>query len=224
MTPAETLAAKHPHGTRVRYMTGCKCGMCRAANSRYECDRAKARANGDWNGVVPATRARARLRMLAQHGIGRRLVEEISGVGNFTLQEIKNGRKKKLRARTERRILAVTTEARGARTLVQATPVWAQIDELLTEGCLTKGQIARGIGNRMPALQIGKAVVTAETAMRVARLHAKIMAGRGGRRQAKTRPVAQGYRSRSGMVPTFPLAGTSKSGLPAGGFSARDQK
>jgi hypothetical protein len=192
MTPLEALAAKHSHGTRVRYMTGCKCMLCRAANSRYETERAKARANGDWNGVIPAVRARAHLKMLAKAGIGRRLVEAISGVGNSTLQEIKTGRKKNIRARTERRILAVTTEARAARTLVQAGPVWAQINRLLREG-FTQTELARRLGSeaKTPALQLNGRVVTAQNAMRVERLHAIVMAGAGLTHRPNPRPVAQ---------------------------------
>jgi hypothetical protein len=48
------LAEKKSHGTRIKYMAGCRCLICRAANSNYECARAKARKNGQWNGLVPS--------------------------------------------------------------------------------------------------------------------------------------------------------------------------
>lgn len=200
MTPLQVLAAKHAHGTRVRYVTGCKCMLCRAANSRYETERAKARANGDWNGIIPAVRARRHLKMLAKHGIGRRLVQDISGVANSALQEIKNGSKRNIRARTERRILAVTIDARASRTLVKAGPVWAQINRLLREG-FTQTELARRLGSRakVPALQLNGRVVTAQNAMRVERLHSIVMAGAGLNHRPNTQPVAQGPRLFSRM-------------------------
>ena len=47
--------AAEPHGTRHRYLSGCKCVPCRAANSRYSTERAAAQRAGDWRGFVPAT-------------------------------------------------------------------------------------------------------------------------------------------------------------------------
>lgn len=118
LTSLEVLADRHPHGTRVRYMTGCKCMLCRAANSRYETERALARKNGDWNGLVFADRARAHIKMLSRRGIGRDLVADVSGISRSMIADIKACRKLRIRARTEKRILAVSEEARASRTLV----------------------------------------------------------------------------------------------------------
>jgi hypothetical protein len=193
MTPLEDLAAKHPHGTRVRYVTGCKCMLCRAANSRYEVERAKARANGDWNGLVPAWMARKHLFSLSVQGIGRDTVAEASGVSITVICEIKAGKKKQIRLRTHKAIMAVDATARAGRTLVKAGPVWVQINRLLREG-FTQTELARRLGSRakVPALQLNGQVVTAENAMRVERLHATIMAGSGIRgRQPVLRSIAQ---------------------------------
>ena len=103
MTDLAVLRERHPHGTRVRYMTGCKCMLCRAANSRYESDRAVARKNGDWNGIVPATMARCHLLKLSRRGIGRRLIAEACGVSQSTLAAIKARRKTNIQARTSPR-------------------------------------------------------------------------------------------------------------------------
>ena len=51
--------AEQPHGTRSRYVSGCKCVPCRAANSRYQSGRFYAIRDGDWNGFVNAATARA---------------------------------------------------------------------------------------------------------------------------------------------------------------------
>lgn len=56
LKPIAQLAANRDHGDRVRYLAGCRCTDCRRANSAYESARQKARAAGDWNGFVLATR------------------------------------------------------------------------------------------------------------------------------------------------------------------------
>ncbi len=176
MTPLEVLAERHPHGTRVRYVTGCKCMLCRAANSRYETERALARKNGDWNGLVFADRARAHLRMLSRRGIGRRLIADACGISDSMLHEIKIGRKRRIRARTERAILATNEHLRGDKTLVLARPVWAKVDLLLRHG-FSKAEIARRIGLKRPAIQFDRHIVTARTAMLIEKLCATVFAG-----------------------------------------------
>lgn len=193
LTAAEVLAERHPHGTRVRYVTGCKCMLCRAANSRYETDRAKARANGDWNGLVPAWMARKHLLRLSSQGIGRDTVAQASGVSVTVICEIKARTKKNIRMRTHKAIMAVDRTARAAKTLVEAAPVWAQINRLLREG-FTQTELARRLGSRakVPALQLNGRVVTAQNAMRVEKLHAMVMAGSGIRgRQPVLRSIPQ---------------------------------
>lgn len=98
---------KLQHGTRAKYSTGCRCVPCRAANSRYESERLRARADGDHNPLVSATAAQAHLVTLSQAGIGRRRVQQLCGVTDTVLHEVKTGRKLQIRARTERLILGV---------------------------------------------------------------------------------------------------------------------
>jgi hypothetical protein len=154
--------------------------LCRAANSRYETERALARKNGDWNGIVPAIRAQVHLKMLARRGVGRRLISQVCGISDWRLQDIKKGRQLRIRARAERAILAVTEEVLGEATLVDARPVWAQINRLLREG-FSQSELARRLGStaRTPALQICGDAVTARTAMKVEKLHRSVMAGTG---------------------------------------------
>lgn len=54
LKPVAELAEQRSHGDRLKYLAGCRCVPCRAANSRYEVARAAARKAGDWNGLVPA--------------------------------------------------------------------------------------------------------------------------------------------------------------------------
>lgn len=195
MTSLAVLAERHPHGTRIRYMTGCRCVPCRAANSRYASSRARAQASGDWNGLVSASAARIHLEKLARHGIGRYVVADAAGMNPRRVAEIRSGRKKNIRKRTETAILSVTLEARGDRTLVDARPVWAQINRLLDEG-LTRRELARRLGSRakVPALQLNQRVITAKNAMRVESLLAIMDLDpkfRRTRRHLRTRSIPQ---------------------------------
>lgn len=188
------LAERHPHGVRVRYMTGCRCLLCRAANSRYQTERALAQKNGDWNGIVSANHARRHLRTLSRHGIGRYVVAEAAQMNPRRIAEIVSGKKKNIRARVERQILSVTLDARGDKTLVDATPVWKLIDLLLDEG-ISRKDLARRLGSRakVPSLQLNRQIVTAKNAARVERLFTLMMTGSGvgRRRKLHTRPIPQ---------------------------------
>lgn len=169
--------AERPHGTRSRYASGCKCVPCRAANSRYETERFQARRNGDWNGYVSAATAREWLSRLSKKGVGRHSVCAASGVSDTILYAIITGRRLKIRARTERRILAVDESCRADRSYVPAEPTWVLIRQLLRDG-YTKGWIAMQLGQKTPALQLNKRIVTAKNASRVKRLVRMIEAGR----------------------------------------------
>lgn len=71
----------------------------------------------------------------------------------------------RIRGRTERRLLAVTSACRADHAYVSAKRSWQYINALLEEG-FTKGRIASELG-------ISKTRVTAVTAHRVARLYRK---------------------------------------------------
>jgi hypothetical protein len=173
LKPVHELAATREHGDRLRYIAGCRCADCRRANSAYESERQKARAAGDWNGLVPAEKARAHLKQLSEQGVGRRSVAAASDVADSVLTEINAGRKLKIRARTERAILAVTTAAAGDRALVPAKQTWKLINQLLKDGH-TKGELALLLGAKSPNLQLKKDFVTVRNAHLVERLYEKL--------------------------------------------------
>jgi hypothetical protein len=170
------LAQRKEHGTRLRYMGGCRCIPCRAANSRYETERAAARKAGDWNGLVSAAKARKHLAKLSQAGIGRRSVAAACDISLTVICEIKSGKKKQIRARTSRKILSVTREAIQDGTLIKGDRTWKLINRLLSEG-FSKAELARRLGYKTPAIQIKPCRITARTARRVERFYRKIMAG-----------------------------------------------
>lgn len=162
-------AAKREHGSRARYASGCRCLPCRAANARYESERQRRRKTGDWNGIVKATKARRHMLKLAKQGVGYKTVADAAGISPHIAGAIRRGKRKSIRARTERLILAVSTAAAGDAVLVDAAPTWRRIQELQEHGGFSKAEIARRLGKKTPALQFRKDRVTLRTHDRIAR-------------------------------------------------------
>lgn len=173
LRPVAELAKDRPHGDRLRYMAGCRCQDCRGANTAYEKARAKARKAGDWNGLVYADKARAHMAALSSRNVGRNTVRDVSGVSKSVLVAVISGEKKKIRAATERAILAVTEAAAADHALISAGPTWKLLDELIADG-YTKAELARQLGAQRPALQISRHQVTVRNAYEVQQLHARL--------------------------------------------------
>lgn len=172
--PAPERFAERPHGTRLRYVSGCRCVPCRAANSRYETERLAARKAGDWRGVVDAAPAVAHIRRLGRAGVGNRSVAAAAGLARGTVVGLLSGRRARIRAHHLARILAVTADARADGSYVPAGPTWTLVRGLLEEG-YTKGRIAQEIGARTPKLQLGRRRVLAGTALRIEKLYRRLM-------------------------------------------------
>jgi len=172
---AKELAKDKPHGTRMKYLGGCRCLPCRGAYSRYEAERVQEiRRTGRRTGVVSAQRAREHLLELSKKGVGRRSVHFASGVADTILHEIKLGRRERIFGSTEYKILQVDETAKGAGGIRPAGPTWKLINELLEEG-YTKAYLAKRLGHKSPAVQIRKDRVTVRTAVAIERLHHTIM-------------------------------------------------
>ena len=174
LRPAAELAANKPHGDRMRYMGGCRCDLCRKANSEYERQRQIARKDGDWNGIVPASRARRHLNRLSRLGVGRRAVADATDIGETILSEVRSGKRRNIRARTEWLILAVTPEAAADHALVSAAHSWKLINLLLGAG-FTRGYIAQQLGNKRAALQLSEHQVTVRHAADIERLYKRLI-------------------------------------------------
>jgi hypothetical protein len=230
-------AERYRHGTRSRYVAGCRCDPCRAANTAaYHERQARAKAaaaelpaaaatpapqewtgpdgvkrvrvykracpgvNGEpcpigahlrkdskggccracreklvWNGLVDAGPARAHLLALSAQGVGRRSVEAACDVANSLLEEIKTGRKARIRKKTADRILSVDVGAVADHGLVSARETWGLIEQLLELGC-TRKEIARRLGSiaATPALQLRRGKVLAITQARVRKVYWQI--------------------------------------------------
>jgi hypothetical protein len=170
------LAADKPHGVRLKYLGGCRCVPCRAANSRYQSGRLQAQKNGLWNGLIDASEARRHLRKLSAAGIGLRTVSDLSGIGRSTLQKIVQRKRLNIRKLNADRILAITTDAVGAATTIPAKETWQRINWLLSQG-FTKTALAKRLGYQTRALQINKNRITARNAVKIERFYNTIRAG-----------------------------------------------
>lgn len=191
---AAELAAARSHGDRLKYIGGCRCDACRAANTRYERERGEARRAGDWNGLVPAKQARRHLLHLSKLGVGRHSVHDASGVSGTVLVGIVSGAKRSIRARTEKRILAVTAGAAADGALTSAAPTWRRLNALLKDG-YTRAELARRLGCTQPSLQLGRRQVTVRTAYRVERLFEQLRMCGAARSIARLEQLrSEGYR------------------------------
>lgn len=174
LRPVIEIGAEKPHGTRLRYMSGCKCDDCRRANSQYECERAKARKNGHWNGIVSAKKARSHIKKLSKKGIGYKTVADVAGLAASTVFKIRQGERKFLRAENERKILAVDETCLADSAVVPANTVWNQLEWLFKNG-FSEAEIAKELGYANGYLQF-KDNVLASTALKVERLCNRIKA------------------------------------------------
>lgn len=178
LTLKKTVGARQiEHGKRASYIAGCRCMLCRAANSRYSCERAAAQRKGDYRGLVPADKVREYLHALSKKGVGYKSVADAAGVSKTILARVLWGKRLHVRANTERAVLAITAEAIAGGALVPASRVWKKLDRLIDMG-YSKSQLARWMGYKRPALQINRRQVTAATAAKVDRLCALIEQGK----------------------------------------------
>jgi hypothetical protein len=178
--PADLPFTEHfqqlPCRVRAKYIgAGCRCMLCRAANSRYETMRAAARKRGEWNGLVSADAVRAHLFALSDAGVGYKSVAAAAGVGHTTLMKIRAGRKLHLRRQTERRILDVDQSCIADGALVDARPAMRLIRSLLREGYPAL-RLCRFLGYKGQGLQFNDRRMTARNALRVERLYRELMA------------------------------------------------
>jgi len=178
MPPAQVLGPRHPHGTRIRYMGGCRCLPCRAANARYatEC-RVRCEA-GESNEIVSAASARKHLEALGAMGVGYKTVARVARVSRTVAAKIRFGHRAHCRRQVRDRILEVGRWAIADGAHVDARPTWKRIEEIRAAGW-PKVKIAEAPGNKR-ALQIGRRRCTAGHARAIRRLHRQVCGGRTG--------------------------------------------
>jgi hypothetical protein len=116
---------------------------------------------------VSASLAREHLLKLRRDGVGKRAVEAVTGIQNYTLMRIANGTQRRIRQSTECKILAVTDGALSDGAQISAQLTIAQIRGLLARGYTLKA-LETQMGDRIQFLD--QKLVTARTALRVQRL------------------------------------------------------
>lgn len=169
--------AEVPHGRRARYMAGCRCLLCRAANSQYQVEIDCRLAVGDVNPLVPAEPARVLLLALRKSNVGYKAAADAAGVSRGIVLGIANGKRRNCRLSTLKALLGVDAGARSGGALVSAAPTWRLLNELIERG-YTRAWIAQQLGAKKPALQIHRGWITAETEARVRRLYNLLNAGK----------------------------------------------
>ncbi len=162
------------HGTRSRYVNGCRCDKCTESNRLYSRRREKAKREGDWNGLVSAEPAREHILRLSKFGVGYKSVASASGVAKSVMADVRSGKKKRIWQRTLTKILKVDSTAMAGAGCVPAGNTWELINELLNSG-YTKVEISRRLGNKSPALQLKGDRILLRTAKKVKALHTKMM-------------------------------------------------
>lgn len=174
---ASELAKAKPHGTRIKYLGGCKCLLCRAANANYQKQRDAAKRRGESNGLIDASEVRRHLLDLSDRGIGRDTIADIVGVCVTSVELWRSGKRKNIRALTARKILAISQKALLTDAqLIPAKKTWTLINWMLGEG-FTKGEIARRLGYKTRALQLNRRVITARNAQKVEQLYNRLRLG-----------------------------------------------
>lgn len=157
-------------------MGGCKCDLCKKANSTYENQRAIARKQGLHNGIVSASEARKHLLWLSKKAVGYKAVCDVTNLPQSTVWAIYSGERKNCRAETARKILKVTPAMAADGAYVDAKHARSLIKKLLNEG-YTKVQIAVAIGQKR-ALQLGMQKITVAHAAKIEavfkRLHGQL--------------------------------------------------
>lgn len=176
MTAAARRQAQH--GTRSKYVAGCHCDQCVAANRAYARERERRLARIRYgieqeppSRFVDAAEARDHLRWLRSQGIGRRTVAARTGLMPGTIRDIATGETTVALPSTVNRILAVGRSATPPQTHVDSAPTLELIEDLVARGH-TRARLATMLGYRSPALQFKPGrPVTERTRRRVEALH-----------------------------------------------------
>jgi hypothetical protein len=122
-----------PHGSRARYIRGCRCTPCKRANAAYEAKRVLG-----YTSLVDATPTREHIVVLREAGVGLSRITQLTGIARQTIQAILRGRPERgnrpaqqVKRDTAERILALDpvnpdlaagtpVDATGARRRIQA--------------------------------------------------------------------------------------------------------
>lgn len=174
---------KHKHGTKMRYLAGCRCWRCRRGNRDYERKLQRDRKLFGPNDLVSSARVLAHLRYLHTFGLGHKTVAKIAKVSKTSLSEIIWSGRQHVRRRSEARILAVqpSLDTLPRNVNVPAAETKERIEQLVKWG-YPKGLISvDGLGNDAAALQVNRSKssnTTVRTAVNIKKFYELIEAMR----------------------------------------------
>lgn len=173
---ADRLPARlrHPHGTRARYLYGCRCDSCRTAQRTYSRNYYRQQSARKGTSLVDSTLVKQHLDRLAGYGMGARSVADAAGLDRKTVQDVAHGRRPRVTRRAAFRILRVTPDCAPDHALIDAAPTWALIRQMVEEGYANK-ELARLLGYRGRYIPIDKTRCSVRNANRVRVLHECLM-------------------------------------------------
>ncbi len=177
----QQLSGNKPHGHKMRYMAGCRCWRCRAANAAYEQRLNENRRLYGPNDLVSTDRVRQHLKYLQQFGMGHKTVAKHARMAKTVLAEILWYGKKQMRRRSEARVLAVqpTLETLPRNVKIPASETVEKIEQMIRWG-YSKSLINRdGLGLKSVGMQIHSlkrktASVSVKNAVKIRAFFAKI--------------------------------------------------
>jgi hypothetical protein len=165
---------RHQHGTKIRYLAGCRCRRCRRGNAEYKAKLNRDRKRYGPNDLVSTDKVLAHLRYLQTFGMGCQTVAKNARVAKTSLALIIYYGRKHIRRRSEARILAVrpTIEMLPLSAGIPADETFARIRQLLKWGYPRSIISWDALGNKAGALQIGcvngeKSVTTVKKALAI---------------------------------------------------------
>lgn len=162
------------HGTPARYGRGCHCPACTNAVRLAEGRRRLLRESGRWEPFTDPRPAREHVAALLAAGLTRGNIAQAAGIPLPTLDHLRRGDYRTVRAQISRAILAIDpARARPDRYLVDATGTRRRVQALYWRGFTTAAMNAQtGIeASYLRALARGVPLVTRDTRAVVAALY-----------------------------------------------------
>ena len=161
------------HGSRAKYVIEkCRCEACRKANSESVNMRYRLKVTGQYQPFVDAEPARRRINYLVLSGLRIKAdICRITGMSQTTLWKIRKGIRRKVTPETLRRLMELDPLVieRGG-SYVPADELWETVYRIMECG-YSKAWIARRLGRKAPALQIGTRKIKRGTADAIQELY-----------------------------------------------------
>ena len=149
ITQIHVCPPDHKHGGSLTcyHAHRCRCDECETAALSYQARMRRLVAYGQWQPLVPATRARNHIRVLSAAGIGHRRVAALASVSAGYVVDIGSGVTKRVAPDVERRIVAIAPDSSSfaAGQLIPAIGVTRRLQALVRVGW-SPASIGRVIG------------------------------------------------------------------------------